>query len=82
MRQNFGVRLALKEPPACTCSDSSTLDLIKALKAKLRRADITDAQLAVELGMAECSIKQVFAKGRMPLSRIAQDMSSVHELSA
>ena len=49
---------------------SSTQDLIMTLKAELRRAGITYAQLAVELGMAESSIKRVFAKGDMPLSRI------------
>ncbi len=49
---------------------SSTLDLITTLKAELRRAGITYAQLAVELGMAESSIKRIFAKGDMPLSRI------------
>ena len=51
---------------------SSTQDLITTLKAELRRAGITYAQLAVELGMAESSIKRVFAKGDMPLSRIDQ----------
>ena len=49
---------------------SSTQDLITTLKAELRRAGITYAQLAVELGMAESSIKRIFAKGDMPLSRI------------
>lgn len=49
---------------------SSTQDLITTLKAELRRAGITYAQLAVELGMAESSIKRIFAKRDMPLSRI------------
>jgi transcriptional regulator with XRE-family HTH domain len=49
---------------------SSTLDLVNALKAELRRAGITYADLAQELGMAESSIKRIFAKGDMPLSRI------------
>ncbi len=49
---------------------SSTQDLITVLKAELRRAGITYAQLAVQLGMAESSIKRIFAKGDMPLSRI------------
>ncbi len=49
---------------------SSTLDLVTTLKAELRRAGITYAQLALELGLAESSIKRVFAKGDMPLSRI------------
>ena len=45
---------------------STTQDLITALKA----AGITYADLARELGMAESSIKRVFAKADMPLSRI------------
>lgn len=49
---------------------SSTQDLVTTLKAELRRAGITYAQLAVELGLAESSIKRIFAKGDMPLSRI------------
>ena len=49
---------------------SSTQDLVTTLKAELRRAGITYAALATELGMAESSIKRVFAKGDMPLSRI------------
>ena len=49
---------------------SSTQDLVTTLKAELRRAGITYAALAAELGMAESSIKRVFAKGDMPLSRI------------
>ena len=49
---------------------SSTQDLVTTLKAELRRAGITYANLAAELGMAESSIKRVFAKGDMPLSRI------------
>ena len=49
---------------------SSTQDLITVLKAELRRAGITYAHLATQLGMAESSIKRIFAKGDMPLSRI------------
>lgn len=49
---------------------SSSLDLVQVLKAELRRAGITYARLAQELGMAESSIKRIFAKGDMPLSRI------------
>ncbi|HWH84387.1 MAG TPA: helix-turn-helix transcriptional regulator [Burkholderiaceae bacterium] len=49
---------------------STTHDLVRALKAELKAAGITYAQLAAELGMAESSIKRVFAKGDMPLSRI------------
>ena len=49
---------------------SSTQDLITVLKAELRRAGITYAQLARQLGLAESSVKRIFAKGDMPLSRI------------
>ena len=49
---------------------SGTQDLITALKAELRRAGITYAQLAQELGLAESSVKRIFAKRDMPLSRI------------
>ena len=49
---------------------STTQDLITALKAELRRAGITYAQLAEELGLAESSVKRIFARGDMPLSRI------------
>lgn len=49
---------------------STTQDLVAALKAELRRAGITYADLAGALGMAESSIKRIFAKGDMPLSRI------------
>ena len=48
----------------------SSLDLVTALKAELRRAGITYAQLASELGLAESSVKRIFAKGDLPLSRI------------
>jgi len=49
---------------------STTHDLVAALKAELRTAGITYAELAQHLGMAESSIKRVFAKADMPLSRI------------
>ena len=49
---------------------SSTQDLVTTLKGELRRAGITYAHLAQELGLAESSIKRIFAKGDMPLSRI------------
>jgi transcriptional regulator with XRE-family HTH domain len=49
---------------------SSSLDLVTALKAELRRAGITYADLARALGLAESSVKRIFAKGDMPLSRI------------
>ena len=49
---------------------SSTRDLVTALKVELRRAGITYAELAPALGLAESSVKRIFAKGDMPLSRV------------
>jgi lambda repressor-like predicted transcriptional regulator len=49
---------------------SSTQDLVNALKAELRASGVTYAQLSRELGLAESSVKRIFAKGDMPLSRI------------
>lgn len=49
---------------------STTQDLVAALKTELRAAGITYAVLAEALGMSESSIKRVFAKADMPLSRI------------
>jgi transcriptional regulator with XRE-family HTH domain len=49
---------------------STTHDLITALKVELKAAGLTYADLARELGMAESSIKRIFAKADMPLSRI------------
>jgi len=49
---------------------STTHDLVTTLKAELKAAGITYAELAAQLGMAESSIKRVFAKADMPLSRI------------
>ena len=49
---------------------STTQDLVNILKAELRAAGITYADLADALGMSESSVKRVFAKSDMPLSRI------------
>ena len=49
---------------------STTQDLVTALKAELKAAGVTYADLAAQLGLAESSIKRVFAKADMPLSRI------------
>jgi len=49
---------------------SSTADLVTALKAELRAAGLTYADLAREIGLAESSVKRLFAKADMPLSRI------------
>jgi transcriptional regulator with XRE-family HTH domain len=45
-------------------------ELVTALKAELKACGITYAELARQLGMAESSIKRIFAKGDMPLSRV------------
>ena len=49
---------------------SSTTDLIAALKAELRQAGVTYAGLARQLGLAESSVKRMFARADMPLTRI------------
>jgi transcriptional regulator with XRE-family HTH domain len=49
---------------------STTHDLVLALKAELKAAGLTYADLAGHLGLAESSVKRIFAKGDMPLSRI------------
>ena len=49
---------------------STSVDLVNALKAELKAAGLTYADLARQLGMAESSIKRIFAKADMPLSRI------------
>jgi len=49
---------------------STTADLVLALKKELKSAQMTYADLAQELDMAESSVKRMLAKGDMPLSRI------------
>jgi hypothetical protein len=49
---------------------SSSADLITVLKQELKLAGITYAQLAVALGLAESSVKRMFALGEMPLTRV------------
>jgi transcriptional regulator with XRE-family HTH domain len=49
---------------------STTQDLVTALKTELKAAGVTYAELATQLGMSESSIKRVFSKADMPLSRI------------
>lgn len=49
---------------------STTADLVTHLKAALKAAHMTYADLAQSLGMAESSVKRMFARGDMPLSRI------------
>jgi len=49
---------------------STTLDLIAAVKKELKTAQMTYADLAQALGMAESSVKRMLAKGDMSLSRV------------
>jgi DNA-binding Xre family transcriptional regulator len=49
---------------------STTADLVLALKKELKLAQMTYADLAAALDMAESSVKRMLAKGDMPLSRI------------
>lgn len=49
---------------------STTADLVLALKKELKAVQMTYADLARELRMAESSVKRMLAKGDMPLSRI------------
>ena len=49
---------------------STTADLVLALKKELKSAQMTYAELARKLGLAESSVKRMLAKGDMPLSRI------------
>jgi DNA-binding Xre family transcriptional regulator len=49
---------------------STTADLVNALKKELKAAQMTYADLAQALGLAESSVKRMLAKGDMPLSRI------------
>ena len=49
---------------------STTADLVTALKKELKMAQMTYADLAQALGIAESSVKRMLAKGDMPLSRI------------
>ena len=49
---------------------STTHDLVHALKAELKAAGLTYADLARQLGLAESSVKRIFAKADMPLSRV------------
>ena len=49
---------------------STTADLVTAIKKELKAAQMTYADLAQAIGMAESSVKRMLAKGDMPLSRV------------
>ncbi|MFI5444068.1 helix-turn-helix domain-containing protein [Polaromonas sp. UC242_47] len=49
---------------------STSADLVTALKKELKSAQMTYADLARALGMAESSVKRMLSRGDMPLSRV------------
>ena len=49
---------------------STTSDLVTAIKKELKATQMTYADLAQALGMAESSVKRMLAKGDMSLSRV------------
>jgi transcriptional regulator with XRE-family HTH domain len=49
---------------------STTLDLVTAVKRELKAAQMTYADLAQAMGMAESSVKRMLAKGDMSLSKV------------
>jgi DNA-binding Xre family transcriptional regulator len=49
---------------------STTTDLVQAIKKELKSAQMTYADLAKSLNMAESSVKRMLAKGDMSLSRV------------
>ncbi len=49
---------------------STTLDLVRAIKQELKTAQMTYADLAQALGMAESSVKRMLARGDMSLARV------------
>ena len=58
-RQHVGYRLAVLLPESRTMSSSQ--DLVTTLKAELKRAGVTYAHLAREMGLAESSVKRIFS---------------------
>ncbi len=49
---------------------STSEDLVAVIKAELKLSGVTYAQLARHLGLAESSVKRMFARGDMPLLRV------------
>lgn len=49
---------------------STTTDLVLALKKELKAAQMTYADLATKLNLAESSIKRLFSKGNMSLAQV------------
>jgi hypothetical protein len=57
-------------PVSFNATMSTSQDLIGVLKRELKRSGVTYASLARSLGLAESSVKRMFAKGDMPLARV------------
>ena len=51
---------------------ASSSDLVTALKRELKAAQVTYAELARRLGLAESSVKRMFSRGDMSLQRVDQ----------
>ncbi len=66
--RKYGFEVSLYD--ALIPSMSTTVDLVRQIKSALKAADMTYADLARELGLAESSVKRMLARGDMPLSRI------------
>lgn len=57
---------------------STSIDLVRILKKELKAAQMTYADLACALGMAQSSIKRMLSKGDMPLSRVDAICRAMH----
>jgi transcriptional regulator with XRE-family HTH domain len=66
VRPSLTTGIAIRYPATM----STTLDLVTALKKELKAAQMTYADLAQALGMAESSVKRMLAKGDMSLTRV------------
>ena len=69
-KHRFPIPPAPTHGTATKTTMSTTADLISAIKHELKANHITYAELAQRLDMAESSVKRMFSKGDMPLSRI------------
>ena len=66
----FIQKVSIFDTAAQTYAMSTTADLVTVLKKELKSAQMTYADLALALGLAESSVKRMLARGDMPLSRI------------
>ena len=69
---HIGYRYPVLTPHTEPSTMSSTADLITVLKQELKLAGITYAQLAVALGLAESSVKRMFALVRFSIDRVIE----------